>query len=396
MRVLCSIIPGHGHFFPMLPMARALAAAGHEVVFATSATYGATVRDHGFEAIASGPDYTQATHRGSGTAEEIDAPLVRLMFADGPRAVASDLLDHFAEGRRPDLLLVDRWELGCQAAASIAGIPFGCVHPGSRSGATPLGLLPFDREERSRARVEGLAGLWDRIHAEHGAEAPDLWPGEHPYDRSLSLVQAPPSLNPWPYPSASHTAHPLRPEIHTSDVDAAWRAEVPTGRPVVAVSLGTLFGTAELNEVIARAIVAAGATPLLATPLDVDVDGSVVAPWVSMDHLMEVADAFVTHGGWGVTTAGITSGTPMVVVPQGADQFENAERLAICGAGIPVLPDEFSEGVVAAAVGRALEDPVVRLNAERLADEVAAMPSATECVPLVERLAETGGPILNR
>ncbi|MEX1279353.1 MAG: glycosyltransferase [Acidimicrobiia bacterium] len=391
MRVLFSIIPGHGHLFPMLPMARALVDAGHEVVFATSATYGQTVLEYGFEAIASGPDYTQGSLKASDGIEALE----RTMFVEGPAAVADDLLAQFAD-QPPDVLLADLSDLGCQAAAEIGGIPFGCVLHGGHTGGWPMGWMPLDLDERRQWLADGSRGTWDRIHEAHGAEARDLWVGERAWDATLGLVQAPPSLNPWPFRSLSHTAHPLRPEIHTSDVDDEWRAAVPAGRPVVAVSLGTLFGTAELNEVIARAILAAGATPVVATSLPVDVDGAVVVPWVSMDHLMEVADGFVTHGGWGVTTAGIVSGTPMVVVPQGADQFDNAAQLAICGAGVPVLPDECSEASVAAAVTRVLEEPVHRLNAERLAAEVAAMPSAPECVPLVEELARTGGPILNR
>ena len=36
MRVLCSCLPGFGHFHPMVPLARALVEAGHEVAFATA------------------------------------------------------------------------------------------------------------------------------------------------------------------------------------------------------------------------------------------------------------------------------------------------------------------------------------------------------------------------
>lgn len=394
MRVLFSIIPGHGHFFPMLPMARALRDAGHGVVFASSASYGETIRSHGFEAIAVGPDFTQTTAKGEGTGPDVEGPLIQLMFIDGPPIVARDLLVHF-EHDRPDVILADVTDVGCVVAASVAGVPVGCVLHGPVEGTLPLGFAPIDPGEREQFMDERFAGRWKRLHEEHGVEPPALWPGERLWMQTLTLVQAPPSLNPWSYRTASHTAHPLRPEIHTSEADSTWRDDLPEG-PIVGVSLGTLFGTRELNEVAARGIIAAGGTPVLATPFDVDVDGARTVDWVSMDHLMEASDAFVHHGGWGVTTAGIVSGTPMVVLPQGADQFDNAERLDICGAGVPVLPDDFSEEAVAAAVTKALTDPFVGLAAKRLADEVAAMPSAAECTPLIERLAETGGPVLNR
>ena len=40
------------------------------------------------------------------------------------------------------------------------------------------------------------------------------------------------------------------------------------------------------------------------------------------------------------------------------------------------------------------EDPLLRLNAQRLGTEIAAMPSASEVVPLIERLARDGPPVL--
>ena len=39
MKVLCTCLPGYGHFLPMAPLAEAMAAAGHEVAFATAAEF---------------------------------------------------------------------------------------------------------------------------------------------------------------------------------------------------------------------------------------------------------------------------------------------------------------------------------------------------------------------
>lgn len=61
MKVLFPIIPGHGHFFPTLPLAIALKSAGHDVSFATSASYGPTIEEHGFKSVPVGIDYTQGS-----------------------------------------------------------------------------------------------------------------------------------------------------------------------------------------------------------------------------------------------------------------------------------------------------------------------------------------------
>ena len=57
MRVLCTCYPGRGHLHPMLPLAVALAAAGHEVVFSTAAELCTAIERHGFRTIPAGPDH---------------------------------------------------------------------------------------------------------------------------------------------------------------------------------------------------------------------------------------------------------------------------------------------------------------------------------------------------
>jgi UDP:flavonoid glycosyltransferase YjiC (YdhE family) len=46
------------------------------------------------------------------------------------------------------------------------------------------------------------------------------------------------------------------------------------------------------------------------------------------------------------------------------------------------------------AIRTVLEDPVYRLNAERLRREIESMPTAAEVVPIIERLAMDGPPVL--
>ena len=54
MRVLVTSTPGYGHVLPMVPLARALLAAGHEVLWATAADACPRVAAAGFEVAAAG------------------------------------------------------------------------------------------------------------------------------------------------------------------------------------------------------------------------------------------------------------------------------------------------------------------------------------------------------
>ena len=52
----------------------------------------------------------------------------------------------------------------------------------------------------------------------------------------------------------------------------------------------------------------------------------------------------VTHGGAGSTMGALAFGLPLLLIPQGADQFFNTERVVAAGAGIGLLPGELSAG----------------------------------------------------
>ncbi|MEJ3653484.1 macrolide family glycosyltransferase [Actinomycetes bacterium KLBMP 9759] len=56
-----------------------------------------------------------------------------------------------------------------------------------------------------------------------------------------------------------------------------------------------------------------------------------VHSWVPQLAVLEQADAFVTHAGMGGSSEGLYTGTPMIAVPQGVDQFQNADQLVALG-----------------------------------------------------------------
>jgi UDP:flavonoid glycosyltransferase YjiC (YdhE family) len=59
MRFLLTCIPGLGHFNPLLPLARSLRNAGHDVAVATAPAFADVVMAAGFEIIAAGLDWDE-------------------------------------------------------------------------------------------------------------------------------------------------------------------------------------------------------------------------------------------------------------------------------------------------------------------------------------------------
>ena len=56
MRVLFTTLPASGHLHPLVPIANAAAAAGHEIVFATAASFCPAVESVGFRCFPAGFD----------------------------------------------------------------------------------------------------------------------------------------------------------------------------------------------------------------------------------------------------------------------------------------------------------------------------------------------------
>ena len=90
----------------------------------------------------------------------------------------------------------------------------------------------------------------------------------------------------------------------------------------------------------------------------------------------------LTHGGAGTTLGTLAAGIPLVVVPQGADQFVQADRVTAAGVGLTVT-GEATESV-APTVLKVLADPSFRANAGKVAAQIAALPSPAD---VAEQLA---------
>src|SRR4051794_6733409 len=165
MRVLFSSTPGYGHIFPMVPLARAFAAQGHAVRWATGRDACPIVAAAGLDVVPAGlSGELLAAHlrlvraRGQELRPENRATVVfPLNFGIGrtPPMIA-DLLP-LAREWQPDLLVHEQGELAAPLVGAVLGIP-SVTH--SFGGAVPETMLT--------AAGEVLAPLW----SEHGLTIP--------------------------------------------------------------------------------------------------------------------------------------------------------------------------------------------------------------------------------
>lgn len=228
MRLLITFVGGLGHLAPLLPVARAVSDAGHEVAIAGSGGLVGTIRAAGFTAFATSPK----AHHDSTPAGTARTPL-EVMDA---RATELELAANFAERGarrmaaavpevirtfRPDLVLRDETDLGTTIAAELAGVPV----------ATHLVLAAG-----TLVRPELVAPRLDAVRAEHG-----LPPDPHLARLTTGLVlsDAPPSFRSPPSTLC------LQPTYYRS-ADRSPRV-ARTSRPGVYLTLGTIFNAASGN-----------------------------------------------------------------------------------------------------------------------------------------------------
>nr|WTA68935.1 glycosyltransferase [Micromonospora sp. NBC_00855] len=335
MRVLFASLASVGHTYPLIPLAIAARDAGHEVHFAAGPEVHAPLAAHGLRPFRPGDAFYEVY------AEDLAPELARL---------------------RPDLV-VHEWGLpGAAVAAHRAGIP-GLWHGFGRMFSEGIGLeLPT-----RNAEVVGRPHL-------------DIWP---------------PSLQDKDF-LATERRIELRPVAFSTPAPLSERVSRRASRPLIYLTLGTAFGTPELLRTAIAAlatldadvVVAAGRVPveqLGEIPAHVSVH-----QWVSQAELLPLVDVVVHHGGSGTTLGALAVGVPQLVLPQGADQFANADTLAAAGVAVRLLPGEVDAGAIAEHVHRLLPQrgSVEQRDAARLiAEEIAGMPSPAAVARLLPEYA---------
>ncbi|MEU5268997.1 glycosyltransferase [Streptomyces hygroscopicus] len=410
MRVLFTTLGSPSHGRAQLPLARALAAAGHEVLVVTTPTLAPVFERDDVRVTAGFDDLNPGTFLGSAMAEEagpagppdlnamddeerqelLSRVLTKVM--SGP--MASTLLDALlppARDFRPDLILRDGMDLGSCVVAESLGIPQLSTPSGSANSYDPAVLLP------------GLNALRER----HGVATSDDPGSIVPHGR---IDYVPPAFTFAKYLPASWSYR------QTVDVDRGaslprWVAELPTDRPLVFAAIGTAIpmlrdqaqdaGAAATPmpmpdpEDTLRAMVQAvsrleDCTVVLATSgIPVDTDG--VPSHVRLTDrlpqplLLESVDLFLTHGGFNSIREAMRTATPMAVLPQFGDQPGNAQRVQELGLGRHIT-DTTPDGIVAVC-REVLADDGIRATARRARLEMLALPEIGSAVPDLEKIA---------
>jgi UDP:flavonoid glycosyltransferase YjiC (YdhE family) len=399
VRFLFTTLAGLGHLHPLVPPARALRNAGHDVRFATAPSLHAHVEAAGFPAVAAGFDRKRdatdprfvalqselETLPAEGSARTLFR--IRNLFAGlYAERMTDDVLAIVADWR-PDVVVREVAEFGGCVAAEALGIP----HASVRSNTM---LSTFS--ERHLVRDE-----MDRLRAAHGL------PGDPQVAmvfRYLHLAFEPPRFHDPALPLAptSHLLRPVDVDPPGADRTPAWIAALPR-RPTVYATLGTAFNTRApgLFEAILEALRDEPVNVVVTVGPDVDPERFGLQPdhvhierYIPQGLVLPHCDLVITHAGFNTVAAALSHGLPLVALPIDADQPQNARRCVELGLAEIIPAGERTPSAIRDAVRALLDEPSYGRNAAQMRAEIAALDGPEHAVTLLERLARERAPIL--
>jgi glycosyltransferase (activator-dependent family) len=421
MRILLTTYPEKPIFQPMVPMASALRAAGHEVRVASQPFFTDTITQAGLTAVPVGrqrsdnwrrlteayPD--RAASERVGLPEPYNAAVSGheeigwAAMHDGYRHVLeiwhkqnnvpmiSDLVE-FAQAWRPDLIL---WEATTYAGA-IAAKAVGAAHARMLWSVDIFGLTR-DRFRALRAKQPAAAqtdplGDWLAAYGrKYGYDfTEDMVTGQCTVDHMPRSLRTDAELR---YLSTRYVPY------GGAAVVPRWLSRPPE-RPRVALTLGTSttewFGDYTFN--VQDALDAL-------SDLDIEVVATIaeseqhrlghppgnarIVSYVPLDALAATCSVVINHAGPSTLLTTALHGVPQLAVPWEFDEPVLARLAADQGAALTISGGRVTGAAIREHVLRLLHEPAFAERAGRLRDEMLAMPAPSELTgELTELTAE--------
>jgi UDP:flavonoid glycosyltransferase YjiC (YdhE family) len=418
MRVLQTLLAFSGNAPPQLAVTRSLVERGHDVrVVAHRAgrerveRTGATVIE--VEGSTAELDLTRA-----------ETDLVRDWAAKTSLGAAVRLrdrgmIDPLPEGTRQfaavlrdwpaDVVVFDWLFLGAAVAAEAAGIPAAalvhCPYPLPISGAPPLfsGMKPMagavgvlrDRAVNAfftRFSAAGLPQL-NRVRAECGLKPLSAWEDQLRSVAGIYVLTAPELdfAGALPLPANVQYVGPAF-EHYSDEWSSPWPPE--NSDPLILASFSTSYmnQNALVQRVLdaveglpARVLFTAGpAIDIAQLRIPANTRAEVFVPHRAV---LPEAALVITHAGWQTVNAALSCGVPLVCIPDGRDQPDNAARVVSSGSGVR-LNKKASSGKIRRVVENALRDPSLKGQAQLMATAFARKDGALTTAEALEVLVK--------
>jgi MGT family glycosyltransferase len=415
MRVFQTLLAFSGNAPPQLALTRELVERGHEVRVLAHSAARARIEGTGAEFVAIRgwlPDLDI-------TRPETDP--IRDWEARTPLGAAKRLRDvpiaHLRDATREDVELLGDWSadvivfdwllLAAAIAAEHAGTPavalVHCPYPIPVGGAPPLfsGLKPMggplgaarDRLLNAMTRRFSAAGLpvLNDVRAEHGLTPLKDWNNQVLGVRAIYVMTAP-ELDFSSKAQLPANVHYVGPAFEPFEKgwESLWPSE--NSDPLVLISFSTSYmNQRALAQRVLDAVAGLRVRALLTAGPALDPsqlripDNARSVAFVSHRTVLPHAALVITHAGWQTVNAALADGVPLVCIPDGRDQPDNAARVVVAHAGVRVSKKSSPEKL-RRVISRALEDQSIKQGARAMAAALARSDGATVIANELERL----------
>ncbi|MBT2481436.1 macrolide-inactivating glycosyltransferase [Streptomyces sp. ISL-94] len=391
-------IAAHGHVNPSIEVIRELVARGHRVSYAIPAPFAEKIAETGA---------TPVVYRSTLPADE-DPDAWGTELIDNLETFLNDAVQALPqlaaafEGDEPDLVLHDITSYPAPVLAHRWGVPAVSLSPNlvAWDGYEEEVAEPMFAELKASERGQAYYARFAAWLTENGLDGQvDRFQGRP----RRSIVLIPKALQPHADrvdPSVYTFVGACQGDDRTAAQDAWQRPAAAEGRKLLLVSLGSTFTK---QPAFYRACVEAfGDLPDWYVVLQIGrfTDEAELGPvpanvevhrWVPQLDILRQADAFITHAGAGGSQEGLATGTPMVAVPQAADQFGNAGMLASLGVARHVPMADADAATLREAVLALVSDPAVAARCQAVRAQMATEGGTRQAADLIE--AELSEPV---
>lgn len=392
-RFLFCPLAGHGYVNPLVGIALALRERGHLVAFATGPSFSVLLNAEGIDRIP----------RGDNDGESFEVPLWH-----DPLAVAMQVkhVEYAMDRFSPDAIVAPQLTHGPLIAAERHAVPVGVLGFAAYlwPGVGMTGRQPqTESEHRLAWRYDGMASGFNRARKIFGLPPVRRDSVDERMLGDLFMVQSVAELE--------GALDDLPPRTHLVGACLWGRGglDAETDRFLCDAELAALAllyvqqgRSFEVPSFWPHLLVAGRNRPVRVVAsvgrMD-DARGDVPTNFLVRDHVAQEAvlpraDGAICGGNTTAVLGALTHGVPMLLIPAGNEQPDIAERCVRAKTAIERSPFDLDATVLDRALETLLGSPDLKAGAARLHDAFAREDGLSRAATLLERLAETRGPVL--
>ncbi len=433
-RILFVTEPGMGHVHPLLPVMQTLQARGHAVALATSRLYQARIEREGLPFYPLGPHYSEER------LEEffplirylrihylrVSYDFLRIFMASIPTRIPE--LRQITQVFRPSVVVAGPLTFAAQLFCEQQALPWAVLSPMTHFMSPSLHAPPagFPRVETVPAalRLPYRLGLKGALRAATALMGPWRF-ALNRYRRQLGLPPHADPLSPhvvapfllihtcsreydYNRPDLPPQVHYVGPSVWDRPIDwevPSWLANMPPNKPLVYVSLGTVFNT-RLSvfrkiiralgqlDVFGLVVTGPGCPPSLFSAVPSNVRIEAYIPQTALQTEPKTRPRLIiSHGGVNTVLTALSDGIPLLCIPLGADQPDNAQRCVDAGAGLRLDRRLLTTTRLKRAIHTILSQPSFIRRAGQMQHTLRRHNGPEEAAELILRLARTRAPV---